>query len=123
MRWFARCFSAFFLAVTFWAIGTTIEPSVSSAEDVWVYSRGGYEYYLSTKSIKVRNEHPTYTCNVKVVYNGQYHDFQVLGFASENDIIVGYSFGRSDGKWEYHDKVSKDPYFSAVWNAMKPYLR
>ena len=100
-----------------------MQPRISSAQDIWVYSREGYEYYLTTENISVRDSQPPFTCNVKVVYNGKYDNFEILGFESQNDILVGYSFWRSHGTWEFVGTVSKKPYLNAVWQAMKPYLK
>lgn len=123
MRCIRRLFSAGILVFVFFVLGATLTPSISSAEDVWVYSRDNFEYYLSTETIKNTNKHPPYTCTVKKIYNGKYDNFDILGFANENDIIIGYSFWRSHGTWDCIGKVSNDPYFSAVWQAMKPYLK
>ena len=99
-------------------------PSTSSAADVWCYSKNGFAYYLVSDSIKETNTHPPYQGMVKIVRedNGQGWNFVICGFAKENDIITAYAFERSSGRWGYCGKASDDPFYYAVWQAMKPYL-
>lgn len=99
-------------------------PSTSSAADVWCYSQNGFAYYLVSDSIKETNNHPPYQGMVKIVRedNGQGWNFVIFGFAKENDIITAYAFERSSGRWGYCGKASDDPFYYAVWQAMKPYL-
>ena len=120
----------FFAVFVFMVLGATLSPSTSSAEDVWIYSQGEYSYYLQTDTISKRNSRPPYTynnyppysCSVKYVYNGKYDNFQIYGFANENNTIIGYSYSRSHGDWENNGRASDDPFYNALWNALRQYI-
>lgn len=120
----------FFGVFVFMVLATTLSPSTSSAEDVWFYSQGELSYYLQTDNISKRsskppytyNNYPPYSCCVKYVYNGQYDNFQIYGFANENNTIIGYSFSRSHGDWTNIGRASDDPFYNALWNALRQYI-
>lgn len=124
MKLVKRWLSAGILVFTFFVMGVTISPSVSSAEDIWFYSQSNWSYYLISETIKDRgNKHPQYTVQVKKVIGGKYMgDFELLGFAYENGTLISYVFHRYNMRWEYPGRVSEDPYTSAAWRAMQPYL-
>ena len=114
------------LVLTFF-LSTSISPSVSSAEDVWFYTHHGWESYIVTDTIKnIEDRHPQYTVFVKHVRNGKCEGtFEILGFAYENGTLISYVFNRykMSWDWEYPGRVSEDPYTSAAWRAMQPYLQ
>ena len=131
MRGITRLFLASFLAFTFAILGATLSPSTSSAEDVWFNSNGEFSYYLDTNTIKrnpnshppyTYNNPPMYTCSFKIVHHGKYENFQICGFAKENDKVIGYSFSRSMGDWSNEGSVINNPFYNALWNAMKKYI-
>ena len=124
MKFVKKWFSAGILVFTFFVVGATISPSVSSAEDVWFYSNDeSWSYYLDTDHLRRYDTFPQYTVVVKKVINGKFQgDFEILGFSSENDTLMCYTYNRMNGRWEYPRRVSTDPYTSAAWRAMQPYL-
>ena len=99
-------------------------PGTSSAEDVWCYSSNGFSYYLSSDTVKVKNAHPPYRGYVKIVNenDGKLWNFFICGFANENDMVDGDTLSRGTGDWGTGERISKNPLYYAVWQAMKPYL-
>ena len=124
MKEVKRLFLAGFLAFTFAVLGATLSPSTSSAEDVWFYSDGEWAFYLNTNTVKDRgNKVPRYTVNVKKVISGKFQgDFEILGFTSKNGKIYCAIFSRYNMKWEYESPIDNDPYSTAAWNALRPYI-
>ena len=124
MNMFKKLLSTGILALTFFVLSSAIAPSISSAEDVWFYSTERWAYYISTETIRNHGDrHPQYTVTVKKVNLGSiYGDFEILGFAHKNDTIISYVYNRYKQKWDYAGQVAKDPYLSAAWQAMQPYL-
>ena len=119
MKFVKRWLSAGVLVLTFFVMGATISPSVSSAEDVWVMSRGGFDHYMNTDTIQKSDG--GYLVNVKLVTNGAFHNFRILKFFSVNDSFMQMEeFDRTNGKWI----VSSDDELGApLWKAMKPYMK
>lgn len=103
-------------------LGVILSPSTSSVEDVWFYSQGEFSYYLQTDTISKRNSRPPYSCCIKYVYNGEYDNFQIYGFANENNTIIGYGYSRSHGDWTNTGRASDDPFYNALWNALRKYI-
>lgn len=103
-------------------------PNVSHAEDVWCYSNEYTSFYLDSNSVGETRKAPngiTYSASGKVVSNedGSFVNIQIFGFAVPNDNVVGYSYWRSHGTWEYVGSIKKNSEMRAVWQAMKPYLK
>lgn len=119
MRCITRLFSAGILAFAFFVLGATVTPSISSAEDVWVMSRDGFDHYMNTDTIKKGDR--GYQVNVKLVTNGKFHNFRILNFFKENDMyMMMEEFDRTNGQWT----VSSDNELGApLWKAMKPYMK
>lgn len=123
MKWFIR---TMLLVMSLLTVSVVMMPSVSLAEDVWVYSEDDYmDVYLSTDKISVNKIEPRYRGLVKFVSreDGTLMNFYPFGFDYRNGQVVGFSYSRSQGYWEYHGSVVNDQMFNAVWQAMKPYLR
>ena len=112
-------FQTLIMIFSIFAITSIVIPSVSSAEDVWILSRGGYDYYMVTDTI--RKGERGYGVNVKLVADARLWNFRVLSFSSVNDLyMVMEEFTKYDGKWT----VSSDDELGApLWEAMKPYMK
>lgn len=116
------------LMVSILAGSFLVVPDVSHAEDVWCYSNEYTSFYLDSNSVGETKKAPngiTYSASGKVVSNedGSFVNIQIFGFAVPNDNVVGYSYWRSHGTWEYVGSIKKNSEMRAVWQAMKPYLK
>ena len=116
MRYLSR---VLLLVFTLLSVSFFMSPSISSAEDVWIMSRDGFDHYMITDTIKKGAR--GYQVNVKIVYNGKYDNFRILSFDSVNDLyMIMEEFTRYDGKWTVS---SDDELGEPLWNAMKPYMK
>jgi len=115
------------LAVSFFAAGSFCLPGVSLAADVWCCSRDGLSFYLDSESINAANlpRGMDYRVSVKAVLerDGSLKKTIIYGFESQNDILVGTVFNKSDGSWDFSPSVSERPVLKAVWETMKPYMK
>lgn len=105
-----------------------VMPNVSHAEDVWCYSNEHTSFYLDSDSVGETKNAPngiTYGASGKVVSDedGSFVNIMIFGFAVPNDNVVGYSYWRAKGTWEYVGSIKKNSDMRAVWQAMKPYLK
>ena len=89
MRRITRLFLASFLVVTFAILGATLSPSISSAEDVWVYGNSDYNVYAVTESYSGVWDAANFSINAKIVY------------PSGKIVSNKYSFIREGGRFEY----------------------
>ena len=123
-----KIFKMLVLVVSVFLGSTMMMPNVSSAEDVWCYSNDATSFYLDSDSVGNAKNAPngiTYSASGKVVSNedGSFVNIQIFGFAVPNDNVIGYSYWRSHGTWEYVGSIKKNSEMRAVWQAMKPYLK
>ena len=114
------------LAVSFFIAGSLNLPGVSSAADVWCYSRDGRSFYLDSESINAENlpREMSYRVSVKTVLDsdGSLEKTVIYGFESLNDWLVGSIFDTSAGHWKPLMSASERPVLKAVWENMKPYM-
>lgn len=90
-----KCFvRIMMLVISLLTVSVVTMPSASLAEDVWAYSE-----------------------------NGSLMNFYPAGFDYRNGQLVGFTYFRSQGYWEYHDAVVNDSRMNAIWKVMKPYLK
>ena len=111
-------------AAAFFAAGSLCSPGVSSAEDVWCYSRDGHSFYVDTESINADNlpKGMAYRVSVKKILDsdGSVKDVSAYGFESLNDSLVGYVYEKPGDLWQwYKDDV---PLCKAIWETMTPYM-
>lgn len=118
MRLLTRLFFASVLAFSFAVLGATVSPSVSSAEDVWVLSRDGFDNYMQSETIIEGGR--GYRVNVKVVHNGEFQGSRTLYFFKKSNMyMVMYE---SDELGDIGELSSDDELGAPLWEAMKPYM-
>ncbi len=122
-----KCFvRTMLLVVSLLTVSVVMMPSVSFAEDVWAYSEDEYvDVYVDTDRISIDNREPRYRGLVKIVSrkDGTMMNFYPAGFDFRNGQLVGFTYFRSQGYWEYHGAVVNDSRMNAIWKVMKPYLK
>jgi|GEM_PF-3737355 len=119
-------FRIMLLTLSIFTLSTLISTNISQARnDVWFYGNEGFNYYMDADSIQVSDKEPYYTCTVTWVTadTGEFWNFSPYGFSKRNGAVVGFQFIRSHGYWEYLGPIGSDPFYSSLWNAMKPYLK
>lgn len=122
-----RILKILILAASIFAAGSLCLPGVSSAADVWCYSRDGRSFYLDSESINAGNlpGGMDYRVSVKAVLDsdGSLEKSIIYGFESQNDILVGMIYDNSAGQWAFPEYAGEKPVLKAVWETMKPYMK